>query len=251
MRGWWIAALAGLMLAGCARVSNHEPTTDGDVPPVDHGAVEGDVTGDLAPPADAPRADTEGGDVATDAISPPPDLPVSSDLADLAADVPLLPDLAADVVVPPSDTGTDALVADALSTVEKVCTGGNGTELSFAAHTYILCHSALTWPEARDACASAGLHLVTITSQAENDWINATGATLAPGGMWWIGLNDLAQTGSWVWVEDDSPAVFTAWAAGEPSTAYSNEHCVDMPYSANNGWNNTRCDATLRYFCEM
>jgi hypothetical protein len=59
--------------------------------------------------------------------------------------------------------------------------------------------------------------LVTIHSQQQNEWIRANLA--AAGGNTnecWIGINDIATEGSFVWSSGD-PLAYTNWALGEPN----------------------------------
>jgi len=97
--------------------------------------------------------------------------------------------------------------------------GGNG-------HAYLVLDDTLTWQQARDRAASliykgAVGHLVTITSQAESDWLvqqfgNFNG---------WIGAyQDPAApgygepNGGWQWVTGE-PWAYTNWNSGEPNDA--------------------------------
>ena len=52
---------------------------------------------------------------------------------------------------------------------------------------------------------------MTINDQAEQDWL----ATNFSQGILWIGFNDRATEGTWVWTSGQSPA-YTNWYPGEP-----------------------------------
>ena len=52
-----------------------------------------------------------------------------------------------------------------------------------------------SWTEAEAKAVSLGGNLATIGSDSENIFLNA----LAPGNRRWIGLNDAANEGEWVW----------------------------------------------------
>ncbi|MFT7670398.1 MAG: hypothetical protein ACI8X5_003106 [Planctomycetota bacterium] len=99
------------------------------------------------------------------------------------------------------------------------------------------------WNEAQAAaksiCASADL--VSINSQAEQDWIVSTfgpfGTT--PGSFdptrRWIGLTDEGQEGSWMWVSSD-PYSYSTWWPGEPNGGTLSNHVYLGRYS-NGQWN--------------
>ncbi|MEN9628872.1 MAG: hypothetical protein RJA10_2099, partial [Pseudomonadota bacterium] len=90
-------------------------------------------------------------------------------------------------------------------------------------HWYEAVQAGVTWDAARDAAAAMSLagtqgHLVTITSQAEQDFINASlpGARGAPGVFgYWIGGYSLA-TGIFQWVTGEAFG-YTNWNANEPN----------------------------------
>lgn len=85
-----------------------------------------------------------------------------------------------------------------------------------------------SWTTARDYAAaqsylgSAG-HLVTITSQAESDFLRSSFGSLigdpgtgVPGIYTWIGLTDIGSTGSFHWITGE-PLTYTDWAPPEPN----------------------------------
>jgi cysteine-rich repeat protein len=71
----------------------------------------------------------------------------------------------------------------------------------------------LDYPSAIAACAALNppAHLVTITSQAEHDFI----VSITDAGRLWIGLDDIETEGTHVWITGE-PLSFTAWGPGEP-----------------------------------
>src|SRR5207248_589334 len=68
--------------------------------------------------------------------------------------------------------------------------------VSFNGHNYLFVSTLTTWNLARDYCASLGGHLVTITSPAENTFVQ----NLAGAGDKWMGLTDSAVEGTFVWI---------------------------------------------------
>jgi hypothetical protein len=121
--------------------------------------------------------------------------------------------------------------------------GGNGCPTNPASYSgftflgdyngtrYYLSTNATTWSSANSAANSIGAKLVTIESSAENNWLDAQ---LGSSGSFWIGLNDAASEGNFVWTSGSS-ASYRNWNAGEPNNS-GNEDYVE--FSASNGkWN--------------
>ena len=71
----------------------------------------------------------------------------------------------------------------------------------------------LSWADAEEACQEMGsqTHLASVTSAEQQRTVEhlAGGADLA-----WIGLNDMAEEGSFVW-SNDEPLEYTNWAQNE------------------------------------
>lgn len=78
-----------------------------------------------------------------------------------------------------------------------------------------------------------GGHLVIFNDAAEEDWVKATFGT---SGHYWIGMNDIAAEGNWVWTNGE-PVTYTNWAPGEPNNFGGNEDWAVMNWG--NGWNDT------------
>lgn len=82
------------------------------------------------------------------------------------------------------------------------------------------------WTAAKAAAEALGGHLVTITSGAEQSFLNTAlfGGTAAPGqvatpgliGSWWMGATDAAVEGTWSWITGEPFGPFTNWGAGQP-----------------------------------
>jgi len=84
-------------------------------------------------------------------------------------------------------------------------------------HTYYLL-SANTWTASEAEARGLGGHLVTINDAAENQWVLNTFFPLTgvPYASLWIGLNDAANEGQFVWASGE-PVTFTYWYPGEPN----------------------------------
>src|SRR3954469_13881525 len=77
------------------------------------------------------------------------------------------------------------------------------------AHTYYLL-SSNTWTASEAEAVGLGGHLVTINDTAENQWVLNTFFPLTgvPYASLWIGLNDAANEGQFVWASGE-PVTFT------------------------------------------
>jgi hypothetical protein len=98
--------------------------------------------------------------------------------------------------------------------------------ITYDSSTYMLIDSN-TWLNAEIEAQSLGGHLVTINSQAENDFLwgywghNGSSNILTYENLW-IGLNDYDNEGTWVWASGEVES-FTNWAPGEPNDAGTGE----------------------------
>ncbi len=100
-----------------------------------------------------------------------------------------------------------------------------GPVLSNAAngHYYTLLSPA-TWTWSERAAAALGGHLASIANRAEQDWVyNSFSTYNGTNRLLWIGLNDVATEGRFVWSSTE-PVPFTNWAPGEPNNVNGNEN---------------------------
>jgi hypothetical protein len=89
------------------------------------------------------------------------------------------------------------------------------------------------WTAAEAAAIALGGHLVTINDSDENNFVLNT-FTNAPGsGRVWLGFNDAAAEGTFVWVSGEAPA-YTNWDGGEPNNAGNEDYAAQ--YSGNGRW---------------
>ncbi|OGK80658.1 MAG: hypothetical protein A2X52_05425 [Candidatus Rokubacteria bacterium GWC2_70_16] len=89
------------------------------------------------------------------------------------------------------------------------------------------------WADAEAAAVALGGHLVTINDAAEQAWLVAT---FGGSPDLWIGFNDIASEGSWVWVSGE-PSAYTNWAVGEPNNAEGVEDAALMNWGIPGLWN--------------
>ena len=62
------------------------------------------------------------------------------------------------------------------------------------------------WEDAQNQAAREEAHLVTITNEAEQIWLEA----IFGSGPYWIGLTDVLKEGEWIW-ETGEPVTYTNW----------------------------------------
>lgn len=85
-------------------------------------------------------------------------------------------------------------------------------------HYYQAIYSPLSWHDARDYCAGLDGHLVTISSDAENQFVYEML-------RWsWLGATDEVSEGNWLWVTGE-PWEYENWAPGEPNNCCPPEYC--------------------------
>ena len=111
----------------------------------------------------------------------------------------------------------------------------------------------LKWTEAEEFCSEKGGHLVSVISNATNEYIlrkiesmpRDIKAMLQIQRQIWIGGNDKEEEGEWVWT-DSSPWKFTNWGPNQPNN-YSGQDC--LIYFVNFGWNDFYCNKKQRFIC--
>jgi cysteine-rich repeat protein len=139
----------------------------------------------------------------------------------------------------------NAATADGCESCQVVCVGN---EVQLGLNCYADVTSGATRANAHSACSSSlGGHLVTIGSQAENDFVWLDVMTPATGTARWIDLSDQAQEGSFVWSTSE-PVAYTNWGSGEPNNS-GNEDCAEFRYF-DNEWNDGACGSARPFICE-
>ena len=112
-------------------------------------------------------------------------------------------------------------------------------------HEYYVSNFESTWNDANNMFNEyyEEVHLVTISSQEENDFVQENVGDLSV----WIGFTDEAEEGNWQWVTGEE-VVYTNWNEGEPNNMNGEEHWAQM---FNNGsWNDFQ-NASLHFVVEV
>lgn len=113
--------------------------------------------------------------------------------------------------------------------------------------TYRYCSSGQTWGNAQAQCQGMGMNLASINSNDENNFVGGTASSIAQG-SWWIGFNDNAAEGNFVW-SDGSPVTYSRWNPGEPNNSGNAEDCAEI-YTGSNVWNDLNCNSGRYFICE-
>ena len=67
----------------------------------------------------------------------------------------------------------------------------------------------------------------------------------------WLGLNDIAKEGSFVWDSTQQPPSFTDWEKREPNNQRNNEDCVMHMFKSGEEWNDATCTLEMRSICQL
>merc|ERR1711990_44919 len=98
-----------------------------------------------------------------------------------------------------------------------------------------------TWFQSQQFCSTKGGYLAEIQSAEESDLV---ATVLNQETAFWIGLNDLANHGQWMWQHSVTPMKWSNWFRGQPNNSGGDQHCVDMYRDTNAkwGWKDENCD---------
>ena len=117
---------------------------------------------------------------------------------------------------------------------------------SYNGSTYLLT-SYGTWQEAQAQAQSLGGNLVTINSQAEQDWLVST---FGVNQTLWIGLTDEVTEGTFKWVSGEI-STYTNWLPGEPNNGWDGEDYVEMNFGSPGKWNDSSSNQFRRGIVEI
>jgi hypothetical protein len=105
-----------------------------------------------------------------------------------------------------------------------IAQGGSTTLHEFGGHIYLIVDESASWAEANANAESSLGHLATVESETENQFLytnllnRAISTTAADGGgarYAWLGGNDVAQEGTWRWLNGNLMSTgYTKWGNG-------------------------------------
>jgi hypothetical protein len=114
----------------------------------------------------------------------------------------------------------------------------------FNGRSYLLTDTATDWQSAEAAALALGGHLASLTSAAENTFLNQT---FGPSGELWIGLN-LFSAGGWAWSSGES-VTYQNWSGSEPNNGGGSEFTAKMYTSG--AWADVAYSTSLRGLIEI
>jgi len=115
----------------------------------------------------------------------------------------------------------------------------------------------LSWADAEAHCVSLGGHLASVSSEAmarhiDVNYVRGGGACHAT----WIGYNDRATEGDWVWT--GAASSYTNWLSAEPNDMGSGEDCAHLGLDCIFGytgidyhWNDYGCSNAQASVCQV
>lgn len=241
-----LLALSSLALAGCGGSDGVFVAPDEDTGAVadDTGGTPADTgtAGDGAT-SDGTTSDSGAGDATTDGTST--DTGASGDGA---TDAPATDSGAVD-----SGTVTDSgTVVDAVTDAPLACTEP-GAKI-YNGHCYFRLETARNWAAAEAACVAAGgnTHLVAITTDGEQSFVQTNFASGVGVADRWIGLSrkptDPNTKASFKWSTGET-STFDNWNVGEPNGSGA---CARIVAGVVGGgkWADRSCDQLMQPICE-
>ena len=82
-------------------------------------------------------------------------------------------------------------------------------------YQYIPVATEINWTQARDSAYALGGHLITITSQEEQDFIETSLYNVSAEGRLWMGGTDEEVEGTWKWITGEQWS-YTNWYGTNP-----------------------------------
>ncbi|XP_065454486.1 C-type lectin domain family 4 member F-like [Chrysemys picta bellii] len=124
----------------------------------------------------------------------------------------------------------------------------------YGGNLYYFSKGKQSWDEAEKFCVSWNLHLISVSSQAEQEFLSKE----TKGEAHWIGLTDRGTEGSWRWVDGTEYRADTSrrfWAPNEPNNydpkKDGGEDCVHTDPRIQNLWNDANCTLPFRWICKQ
>jgi mannose receptor, C type len=119
----------------------------------------------------------------------------------------------------------------------------------YKGHTYLFCQMEMVWGDALKHCQGNGGHLVSVADAGEDAFV-FDGANQFSNAKFWMGLNDIAVEGKFVW-QDGSPVTYTHWEPMEPNEQGDEDCMQGNRFHPKSTWNDESCQQAYRFVCEI
>ncbi len=116
---------------------------------------------------------------------------------------------------------------------------------TFEGHNYFSSQTALSWPQAQTAAESIGGHLVDINTAQENQFLTNLISEIS-----YIGLNDAASEGNFVWTDNSAPS-YTNLSNCSWCSANSNDYDYYTIFPWDGTWNLDHRWTPRKYIVEI
>ena len=119
----------------------------------------------------------------------------------------------------------------------------------FKGHKYELYNESMTWESAKLFCEKKGGHLVTISDEKENEFVNGMRCRNLSTDYQqsiWLGGSDTANEGTWSWITGEA-FTYSNWEPDEPNGGTSQNY-IQM-YSSGN-WDDVQNEVGRFVVCE-
>lgn len=119
----------------------------------------------------------------------------------------------------------------------------------FKGHKYELYNESMTWESAKLFCEKKGGHLVTISDEKENEFVNGMRCRNLSTDYQqsiWLGGSDAANEGTWSWITGE-PFTYSNWEPNEPNGGTSQNYL--QMYSSGK-WDDVQNEAGRFVVCE-
>ncbi|XP_039444675.2 perlucin-like [Culex pipiens pallens] len=132
------------------------------------------------------------------------------------------------------------------------------TQVSSCAETkryFIYNDKELTFFEAWHQCRSYGLRLAMVNSVVDDAKLKLAFAEkdFSQKEVYWIAATNIGRNGSYVWITDNTPVIYTNFLPQQPDNYGGDEHCIEVGHGGigTTQWNDRQCEKKSRYICEL